>query len=96
MIVAIKDPSGFAHARIRRKKIAICNQPLLVMSVSRYSKLLRLQERVQQIHAERQRNQSRNHVIHNSLSAKKQFSYSRSHARTIIQATAKKATIKRQ
>src|ERR1019366_9674607 len=64
IMVAINDPSGFAHARIRRKKIAICNQPLVVMALSRTLKLLRLQKRVQQIHAERQRNQSRNKVVH--------------------------------
>src|SRR5580698_5956692 len=64
-MVAIKDPSGFTHARINRKKIAICNQPFVVMVISKDLELLRLQERIQQIHAERQRNQSRNQVVHN-------------------------------
>ena len=100
MTVAMKEPSGFAQARISRKKIAICNQPLVVMTFSRNSELLRPQQRVEQIYAERERNQSRNQVFHISLSTCSQAEAcaicSRSQARTIIQATAKKATINRQ
>jgi hypothetical protein len=93
IIVAINDPSGFTHTRISAKKIAICNQPLAVMIFSRNSKLFRLQQRIQEVNAQRQRNHSGNQVFH--IVPFSGF-YSRSQAWTIIQATAKNATISKQ
>jgi hypothetical protein len=63
------------------------------MTFSRNSKLFRLQQRIQEVDAQRQRNQSGNQVFHiGSLSGFQ----SRSQAWTIIQATAKNAIINRQ
>jgi hypothetical protein len=64
----MNDPRGFVQTRIKAKKIAICSQPLTVMTFSRNSiqtsKFLWPQQGVHQIHPERQRNETRNCVFH--------------------------------